>query len=70
MLLPYSAACDILQKLSDLLKRDYHTELAARITLHLIQAHHGPIMANLNLLSTLEILKKLAVEKISALRVI
>ncbi|XP_020288110.1 WD repeat-containing protein 3 [Pseudomyrmex gracilis] len=68
MLLPYSAACDILQKLSDLLKRDCHTELAARITLCLIQAHHGPIVANQNLLSTLEMLKKLAVEKISTLR--
>jgi len=68
--LPYSAACDILQRLPNLLKNDYHTELLARLAVCLVQAHHGPIVANQNLLSTLEIVKKLAVEKISALRVI
>ncbi|XP_012526680.1 WD repeat-containing protein 3 [Monomorium pharaonis] len=68
LLLPYSAACDILQRLPDLLKNDYHTELLAKLALCLIQAHHGPIVANQNLLPTLEIVKKLAVEKISTLR--
>lgn len=70
LLLPYSAASDILQKLPSLLKRDYHAELIARLALCLIQAHHGPIVANQNLLPTLEIVKKLAVERISILRVI
>lgn len=68
LLLPYSAACDILQRLPSLLENGYHTELLARLALCLIQAHHGPIMANQNLLPTLEIVKKLAIEKISALR--
>ncbi|XP_012232010.1 WD repeat-containing protein 3 [Linepithema humile] len=68
LLLPFSAACDILQKLPTLLKRDYHAELLARLALCLIQAHHGPIVANQNLLPTLEIVKKLAVKKISTLR--
>lgn len=70
MLLTYSAACDILQRLPKLLKGDYHAELLARLALCLIQAHHGPIVANHNLLPTLEIVKQLAVEKISTLRVI
>lgn len=69
LLLPFSAACDILQRLPNLLKNNYHTELLARLALCLVQAHHGPIVANQNLLPTLEIVKKLAVEKISALRV-
>ncbi|KAL0112869.1 hypothetical protein PUN28_012250 [Cardiocondyla obscurior] len=67
-LLPYSAACDILQRLPSLLESDYNTELFARLALCLVQAHHGPIVANQNLLPTLEIVKKLAIEKISALR--
>ncbi|KYM96065.1 PREDICTED: WD repeat-containing protein 3 [Cyphomyrmex costatus] len=68
LLLPFSTACDILQRLPNLLKNNYHTELFARLALCLVQAHHGPIVANQNLLPTLEIVKKLAVEKISALR--
>ncbi|KAG5332620.1 WDR3 protein, partial [Acromyrmex heyeri] len=68
LLLPFSAACDILQRLPNLLKNNYHTELLARLALCLVQAHHGPIVANQNLLPTLEIVKQLAVEKISALR--
>lgn len=67
--MPYSAACDILQRLPNLLKSDYHAELLSRLALCLVQAHHGPIIANQNLLPTLEIVKKLAVEKISTLRV-
>lgn len=69
LLLPFSAACDILQKLPALLKGDYHAELLARLALCLIQAHHGPIIANQNLLPTLEIVKKLALKKITTLRV-
>lgn len=69
LLLPYSAACDILQRLPNLLKNDYNAELLARLALCLVQAHHGPIVANQNLLPTLDIVKKLAVEKISTLRV-
>lgn len=67
--MPYSAACDILQRLPNLLQSDYNTELLARLALCLVQAHHGPIVANQNLLPTLEIVKKLATEKISTLRV-
>ncbi|XP_072756737.1 WD repeat-containing protein 3 [Anoplolepis gracilipes] len=68
LLLPYSAASDILQRLPKLLERDYHTELLSRLALCLVQAYHGPIVANQNLLPTLEIIKKLAVERISTLR--
>ncbi|XP_011643743.1 WD repeat-containing protein 3 isoform X1 [Pogonomyrmex barbatus] len=68
LLLPYSAACDILQRLPSLLKNNYHSELLARLALCLVQAHHGPIVANQNLLSTLEIVKKLTIKKISSLR--
>ncbi|EZA47881.1 hypothetical protein DMN91_003248 [Ooceraea biroi] len=68
LLLTYSAACDILQRLPKLLKGNYQVELLARLALCLVQAHHGPIVANKNLLFTLEIVKKLAMEKISALR--
>lgn len=69
LLLPYSTACNILQRLPSLLKRDYHAELLARLALCLIQAYHGPIVANKNLLPILESVKTLAIEKISTLRV-
>lgn len=69
LLLPFSAACDILQRLPALLEKDYHSELIARLALCLIQAHHGPITTNTNILSTLEKVKTLAMEKISTLRV-
>ncbi|XP_031826213.1 WD repeat-containing protein 3 [Nomia melanderi] len=68
MLLPYSAACDILKMLPKLLQSDYHTELIARLALSLIQTHHGPITANLELLQTLETVKTLSIKKVSALR--
>ncbi|XP_014476542.1 PREDICTED: WD repeat-containing protein 3 [Dinoponera quadriceps] len=68
LMLPFSAACEILQKLPVLLKRNDHSELFARLALCLIQAHHGPIVANGNLLSTLEEVKMLAMEKITTLR--
>lgn len=68
LLLPYSAACDILEMLPKLLKSGFHTEVIARLTLCLIQAHHGPIMSNQNLLSTIETIKTLIFERISTLR--
>lgn len=69
LLLPYSAASEILQSLPNLLKKNYKPELIARLALCLIQAHHGPIVANQNLLTVLENVQKLAIEKISTLRV-
>lgn len=70
LLLPYSAACEILQMLPRLLKSNFHTELLTRLTICLIQAHHGPIMSNQNLLLTLETIKPLIFNRISTLRVI
>lgn len=69
MLLPFSIASEILQRLPVLLRKDYHSELIAKLALCLIQVHHGPIVSNVNLLSTLEKVKALAMEKISTLRV-
>ncbi|XP_047350905.1 WD repeat-containing protein 3 isoform X1 [Vespa velutina] len=68
LLLPYSAACEILEMLPRLLKSNFHTELLTRLTICLIQAHHGPIMSNQNLLLTLETIKPLIFDKISTLR--
>ncbi|XP_053978447.1 WD repeat-containing protein 3 [Hylaeus volcanicus] len=68
LLLPYSAACEILQMLPKLLESDYHTELMARLALCLVQAHHGPIMATRELLPILETVKTLAMKKVSNLR--
>lgn len=68
LLLPYSAVCEILKILPKLLANDYHVELVARLALCLIQAHHGPIVANKDLLPMLEATKKLTVNKISAMR--
>lgn len=69
LLLPYSAACEILKMLPKLLQSDYHTELIARLALCLVKAHHGPIIANQELLPTLETVKTLAIKKVSELRV-
>lgn len=69
LLLPYSAACEILKMLPKLLQSDYHTELIAKLALCLVQAHHGPITATRELLPILETVKTLAIQKISKLRV-
>ncbi|CAK9821652.1 WD repeat-containing protein 3 [Anthophora retusa] len=68
LLLPYSAACDILKQIPKLLKSDYHTELIARLALCLVQVHHGPIVATQELLPVLETVKTLASKKVSELR--
>ncbi|XP_058809971.1 WD repeat-containing protein 3 [Phymastichus coffea] len=68
LLLPYSAACDILKILPNLLKSQYESELVVKLTLSLIQAHHGPIIASQELLPEIEIIKSLALQQISTLR--
>ncbi|XP_015606327.1 WD repeat-containing protein 3 [Cephus cinctus] len=68
LLLPYSAACEILRMLPKLLESEYQSELLARLSLCLIQAHHGPIVASQELLSTLETVKALAMQRIATLR--
>ncbi|KZC12214.1 PREDICTED: WD repeat-containing protein 3 [Dufourea novaeangliae] len=68
LLLPYSAACDILKMLPKLLESDHHTELIARLTLCLVQTHHGPITSNQELLHTLETVQTLAIKKVSELK--
>ncbi|XP_003486560.1 WD repeat-containing protein 3 [Bombus impatiens] len=68
LLLPYSAACEILKMLPTLLQSDYHTELITRLALCLIQAHHGPIIATQELLPIIETVKTLAIKKVSELR--
>ncbi|XP_076646077.1 WD repeat-containing protein 3 [Halictus rubicundus] len=68
LLLPYSAACDILKMLPKLLQSDHRTELIARLALCLVETHHGPIISNPELLHTLEIVKTLAIKKVSHLR--
>lgn len=69
LLLPYSAACDILQMLPDLLKSQYQAEIVAKLTLSLLQAHHGPIVASQELLPQIEQIKSCALQQISTLRV-
>lgn len=68
LLLPYSAACEILKILPKLLKGNYQAELVSRLTLSLVQAHHSPIVTSKELLTTLETIKKLTLERIGALR--
>ncbi|KAI4496116.1 hypothetical protein M0802_007983 [Mischocyttarus mexicanus] len=68
LLLPFSSACEILQMIPRLLKNNFHTELLTRLTICLIEAHHGPILSNQNLLRTLEEIKPLIFKKISTLR--
>lgn len=68
LLLPYSAACEILKMLPKLFESDYDTELMARLALCLLQAHHGPITATKELLPVLEIVRALAIKKVSGLR--
>ncbi|XP_043500051.1 WD repeat-containing protein 3 [Polistes fuscatus] len=68
LLLPFATACEILQMIPRLLKSNFHTELLTKLTVFLIQAHHGPITSNQNLLLTLETIKPIIFEKISTLR--
>lgn len=69
LLLPYADACKILEYLPKLLKSEYQTELLVRLALSLIQAHHEPIVANSQMLTILEEVRDLAMEKITKLRV-
>lgn len=69
MLLPYSAACAILETLPKLLRSESQAELVTRLALSLIKAHHGPIVANSELLPTLQEVRSLAMKRISSLRV-
>ncbi|KAI4483042.1 hypothetical protein M0804_008097 [Polistes exclamans] len=68
LLLPFATACEILQMIPRLLKINFHTELLTKLTVFLIQAYHGPITSNQNLLLTLETIKPIIFEKISTLR--
>ena len=68
LLLPYSAACEILKMLPKLLESEYNTESLARLALCLVHAHHGPIVATQELLPVLESVSTLAIQKVSALR--
>ncbi|XP_046466507.1 WD repeat-containing protein 3 [Neodiprion pinetum] len=68
LLLPYSAVCEILKILPKLLKGDYQTELVSRLTISLVHAHHGPIVTSKELLTTLEMIKNLSLERITTLR--
>ncbi|XP_016840721.1 WD repeat-containing protein 3 [Nasonia vitripennis] len=67
-LLPYSAASEILRMLPSLLKSQYQAEIVAKLTLSLIQAHHGPIIASQELLPQIEEIKSLALQQVSSLR--
>ncbi|XP_063985414.1 WD repeat-containing protein 3 [Diachasmimorpha longicaudata] len=68
LLLPFSAASEILQMLPTLLKREYQGEMLSRLAVSLIQAHHGPIVANSDLLPVLVEVRDLAIKRISSLR--
>lgn len=69
-LLPYASACEILQMLPKLLKNEYQAEMLSRVALSLIQAHHGPIIANPDLFPVIQEIKNLAVKNVTSLRVI
>ena len=56
--------------LPKLLKSQYQAEMVAKLTLSLIQAHHGPIAASQELLPQIEEIKILAMKQISTLRVL
>lgn len=69
LLLPFSAACEILQMLPKLLKNQYQIEMVAKLTLSLIQVHHAPLVASQQLLPQIEDIQKLAMNQILSLRV-
>uniref|UniRef100_A0A0C9R4Q1 Wdr3 protein n=1 Tax=Fopius arisanus TaxID=64838 RepID=A0A0C9R4Q1_9HYME len=68
LLLPFSTACEILQMLPKLLRSEYQAEMLSRLAVSLIQAHHGPITANSDLLPVLEEVRDLAMKRIGDLR--
>ncbi|KAF7991112.1 hypothetical protein HCN44_002674 [Aphidius gifuensis] len=67
-LLPYTEACELLRLLPKFLKKEYQVELLSRVALCLIQAHHGPIVANSDLYPIIEEIQSLAVKGITNLR--
>lgn len=69
LLLPFSAACEILEMLPKLLKSEYQAEMLCRLAVSLIQAHHGPITGNSDLLPVLEEVRDLAMKRMGDLRV-
>ncbi|CAB0031210.1 unnamed protein product [Trichogramma brassicae] len=68
-LLPFSTACKILKILPKLLQSDYQAEMIIKVGLSLIEAHNKPITASKDLLPQIEEIHRLALERISTLRV-
>ena len=55
--------------LPNLLRNQYQAEIVVKLTLSLLEAHHGPIVASQELLPQLEEIKDLAFQQIFSLRV-
>ncbi|XP_012251117.2 WD repeat-containing protein 3 [Athalia rosae] len=68
LLLPYSAACEILKVLPELFNSNYQAELVSRLTLSLVRAHHSPIVTSKELLTILDKIRTLSLERVTALR--
>jgi U3 small nucleolar RNA-associated protein 12 len=69
MLIPFYAACEILQMMSSLMKRQYQAELVGKLILSLIQAHYGPFIASQELLPQIKDIEFLALQQVLTLRV-
>lgn len=68
LLLPFTTVCDLMQRLIPLSKRADCTELISKVVTFLLKIHHGPIVSNQALLSTLKILQKNITGKVAELR--
>ncbi|KAK9880788.1 hypothetical protein WA026_013117 [Henosepilachna vigintioctopunctata] len=68
LILPFSAVCEVLQVLPTLIQRGDNIELLCKLSVFLLKLHHSPVVANHTLLTTLEKLYKLAMNKLQELR--
>lgn len=69
MLLPFSAACELLRRFPALLKQEKEVELVARTLTFLLKVHHGPIVGSRELLPVLSSIQELAIKSVTSLRV-
>ncbi|XP_053607105.1 WD repeat-containing protein 3 [Plodia interpunctella] len=68
LLLPFSAACDIVRMLPKLLERGDHAELFCRLAVFLLRVHHAPLVANQALLKHLIQIQAKAAMRLTDLR--
>lgn len=68
LLLPYTSVCELLPLFIPLLERKLHCDIVCRTLVFLIRVHHRPLVANPSLLTLVQKLSMLAMQRITEFR--